>query len=120
VERARAGEGPTLIEAKTYRYFHHSGVGGAKIGQVGAFGLAYRSDRELRHWLGRDPIKIFRNTLVSTGILTGDQADSIEAKVKQDIDNAFAEAQKSKIAPLDEALRTVYASGDTVPATQLG
>jgi TPP-dependent pyruvate/acetoin dehydrogenase alpha subunit len=58
--------------------------------------------------------------LVNTGILTAKEADATEDKVKQEIDNAFAEAMKSKVAPLDEALRTVYASGDTVPATQLG
>ncbi|MFI5400000.1 MAG: thiamine pyrophosphate-dependent dehydrogenase E1 component subunit alpha, partial [SAR324 cluster bacterium] len=38
VERARAGEGPTLIEAKTYRYYNHWGAPGAKPGQLGAFG----------------------------------------------------------------------------------
>ncbi|MCL6609174.1 MAG: thiamine pyrophosphate-dependent dehydrogenase E1 component subunit alpha, partial [Geminicoccaceae bacterium] len=48
VDKARAGGGPTVIECKTYRWYDHYGVGGAKIGVDGAFGLGYRSDRELR------------------------------------------------------------------------
>jgi len=56
VAKARAGGGPTLIECKTYRWYDHYGAGGAKIGVDGAFGLGYRSDRELRDWMGKDPM----------------------------------------------------------------
>ena len=42
VDRARNGGGPTLIEAKTYRFYDHSGLAGAKPGVIGAFGLPYR------------------------------------------------------------------------------
>jgi len=46
VERARAGDGPSSIEAMTYRWYDHSGFSGAKAGADGAFGLPYRSDDE--------------------------------------------------------------------------
>ena len=120
VDRARNGDGPTLIEAKTYRYFHHSGVAGAKIGELGTFGLAYRSDRELRHWLARDPIRIYRDTLTRIGVMSAQEANEVEAKVIREIDDAFEVALKSPEPPLDEALRTNYYSGDVVRATHLG
>ena len=75
VERARAGEGPTLIEAKTYRYYAHWGAPGAKVGELGSFGYdpqaitSWRPERELRDWLQRDPVDISRNTLISWGVL---------------------------------------------------
>ena len=65
VDKARAGGGPTIIECKTYRWYDHYGAGGAKIGVDGAFGLGYRSDRELRDWMAKDPIPRFREFLVS-------------------------------------------------------
>ena len=57
VDRARAGEGPTLIEAKTYRYYNHWGAPGAKPGELGAFGYdplaisSFRPEREVRAWM---------------------------------------------------------------------
>ena len=76
VDRARAGEGPTLIEAKTYRYYNHWGAPGAKAGQLGAFGYdplaisSFRPEREVRAWMQRDPVDICRNTLINWGVLT--------------------------------------------------
>ena len=70
VDRARAGEGPTLIEAKTYRYYNHWGAPGAKPGELGAFGYdplaisSFRPEREVRDWMARDPVDICRNTLI--------------------------------------------------------
>ena len=64
VDRARAGEGPTLIEAKTYRYYNHWGAPGAKAGELGAFGYdplaisSFRPEREVRAWMPRDPVDI--------------------------------------------------------------
>ena len=75
MERARAGEGPTLIEAKTYRYYNHWGAPGAKPGQLGAFGYdplaitSFRPEREVRDWMQRDPVDICRNTLVNWGVM---------------------------------------------------
>ena len=50
-----SGGGPTIIECKTYRWYDHYGTGGAKIGVDGAFGLGYRSDRELVTGCPRTP-----------------------------------------------------------------
>ncbi len=63
VEKARAGGGPTIIECKTYRWYDHYGMRGAQIGMDGAFGLGYRSDRELREWMAKDPIPTIQTVL---------------------------------------------------------
>jgi pyruvate dehydrogenase E1 component alpha subunit len=70
VARARNGEGPTLIEAKTYRFYDHNGLAGAEQGVLGAFGLPYRSDRDVRAWIANDPLTRFRDQLIAIGILT--------------------------------------------------
>jgi TPP-dependent pyruvate/acetoin dehydrogenase alpha subunit len=91
VERARRGEGPTLLEMKTYRYRGHSRSDPAK----------YRPDGELDAWKGRDPIEILGAKLASEGILSAaDQASIREA------------TQHAAAAPyptLEETERYVYA-----------
>ena len=66
LERARAGDGPTLLECKTYRFFDHVGVRG--------MGLSYRTDAELEEWQKRDPIHMFEARLAELGVLSQEQA----------------------------------------------
>jgi pyruvate dehydrogenase E1 component alpha subunit len=117
VARARAGQGPTVIEAKTYRFYDHSGLAGAKPGVLGAFGLPYRSDKDVAAWIANDPILRFRRTLVAVGVLTDEQADQIEADVKKKIDDSIAFARNSPHPEPDAGLEHVYAQG-TVAASQ--
>jgi TPP-dependent pyruvate/acetoin dehydrogenase alpha subunit len=118
VERARAGEGPTLIEAKTYRYYGHSGGAGIKAGQVGSFGLPYRPDREVRAWMARDPIDIHKKTLLILGLITEAGAQELEEKAKAEVAAAFKYADESPVPKPEDGLKNVYAAG-TVPARQL-
>jgi TPP-dependent pyruvate/acetoin dehydrogenase alpha subunit len=111
VERARAGEGPTMIEAKTYRFYDHSGLAGAKPGQLGAFGLPYRSDKDVKAWIANDPIPRFRRQLIAVGVLTEETADQLEAEVKKEIDEAVEFARSSPLPKEDAALEHVYAEG---------
>ena len=109
VERARAGEGPTLIETKTYRYYDHAGLAGAKPGVLGAFGLPYRSDSEVRAWIAEDPIPKMRRQLIANSILTDEEADAIEAEMKTLVADSI-EAARIAPAPLqDAALGHVFA-----------
>jgi pyruvate dehydrogenase E1 component alpha subunit len=85
LDRGRSGGGPTLLEMKTYRYAGHS------RGDAGA----YRPAGELEAWLARDPIELYRATLLEDGVIDSDQAAAIRA----------AEAER-----LAEAERTVLAS----------
>lgn len=111
VEKARAGGGPTVIECKTYRWYDHYGMSGAKIGMDGAFGLGYRSDRELREWLAKDPITRFRGFLVDEKILTEKRADEIAAEVRQAVENAAAFAEAQPVPKPEDGLLNVFAEG---------
>lgn len=73
VDRARRGQGPTLIEAKTYRYRGHSRSDPRK----------YRTSEEEAYWRGRDPIKLFRDDLIAAGQLTAQEFERLQAEVDQ-------------------------------------
>ena len=116
VDRARNGEGPTLIEAKTYRFYDHAGLSGAKSGVLGAFGLPYRSDKDLMAWIANDPLPKFRNTLVAIGALTQKQADEMEADVKKQVAESIEFARNSPKPQQDRGLSNVYAQGSVSPS----
>jgi TPP-dependent pyruvate/acetoin dehydrogenase alpha subunit len=121
VERARAGEGPTLIEAKTYRYYNHWGAPGAKPGVLGAFGYdplaitSFRPERELRAWMARDPVDIARTTLISWKVLDRAKADAIEADAKKEMVEAFAWADKQPFCKPEDGLKNVFVEGSVAP-----
>src|SRR5437899_7286149 len=83
--RARSGDGPTLIECKTYRWHGHSEHDKA----------FYRSDEELAMWKSRDPIPTFTTYLKGVHVLTDDKQAEVEARVKQTIDDAVEFAMNS-------------------------
>ena len=119
VERARAGDGPTMIEAKTYRFYDHSGFAGASVGTLGAWGLPYRSDRDVAAWIANDPITKFRAQLIALDVLTEQEADDIVADVKQQVQDSIEFARNSPDPEPDAALANVYAEGKVAPS-QLG
>lgn len=121
VERARAGEGPTLIEAKTYRYYNHWGAPGAKPGELGAFGYdplaitSFRPEREVRAWMSRDPVDICRDTLISWKVLDRAKADEIEAAAKKEMVEAFAWADEQPFCKPEDGLKNVFVEGSVTP-----
>lgn len=121
VDRARAGEGPTLIEAKTYRYYNHWGAPGAKPGQLGAFGYdplaisSFRPEREVREWMARDPVDIARETLISWKVLDAARAAQIEADVKKEVVEAFAWADQQPMCKPEDGLKHVFVEGTVAP-----
>jgi pyruvate dehydrogenase E1 component alpha subunit len=99
-EKARAGDGPSLIECMTYRYSGHSRADPAK----------YRPEGELEKWKERDPIKLYRQRLRQFGVDEG-TIMRIDAEVKREVDEA-TEACKASPPPSLELLTTdVYADG---------
>ncbi|MCR8995304.1 thiamine pyrophosphate-dependent dehydrogenase E1 component subunit alpha [Brevibacillus laterosporus] len=99
-ERARRGEGPTLIEAKTYRYKGHSKSDAKK----------YRTrDEELDWRKNRDCIKRLQDVLIEQGLLTQEQAKEIEQQAKKEIEEAVVFAEKSPMPSLDTLEEDVYA-----------
>lgn len=99
IERARNGEGPSLIEAKTYRWKGHSKSDAKK----------YRTREEENEWKAKDPIKRFRSMLVEAGILTEEQAEEIRKGAKQEIEGAIEFAEQGPKPTEDDLLTDVYA-----------
>jgi pyruvate dehydrogenase E1 component alpha subunit len=102
VEKARRGEGPTLIECKTYRHKGHSRVDPAK----------YRPKEEVLDWLRRDPIKNLKEYLAREYSLTDDELQSIEKEAAIRIDEAVKFALESPYPKPEEALEDVYSQGE--------
>jgi len=100
VARARAGEGPTLLEMKTYRYSGHSRSDPA----------TYRLAGELDLWLKRDPIDLFAAQLVSEKVIDGDALTRIVAEQRDAVEAATQAALASPPPDLSEMLRHVSAT----------
>jgi len=98
VEQARRGNGPTLIEAKTYRFMGHS------RGDPGK----YRREDELSDWQSRDPIPLFRTYLVDRGV-DRQTLDSLEESVDEGIDEAVKYALAAPHPDPSETYSHVYA-----------
>lgn len=103
VERARAGQGPTLVEAKTYRYREH-----AEFGPFAEAIAGYRTTEEVERWRKRDPITSFRQVLIRDEILSAADLDRIEAEVQAEVADALTYARESAFPDLDQAFAGVY------------
>jgi len=100
VTRARAGEGPSIIECMTYRHYGHSRTDPAK----------YRPEGELEQWLMRDPVKVLRDRLVAAGVGEA-ELESIEARAKAVVDAAIEAAKAAPLSDPSEAFTDVWADG---------
>jgi pyruvate dehydrogenase E1 component alpha subunit len=98
--RARAGEGPSMIEAMTYRHGGHSRADPAK----------YRPDAEVAEWLAKDPIPRYRARLLDEGA-SEEQLAAIEADVAAQVDVATEEAKAGAIPGDDLLMKDVWADG---------
>lgn len=99
VDRARSGEGPTLIEAKTYRYYAHTSDDDDKL---------YRTAEEVELWRRKDPITVLRQYLVESRLLDEATEERIDVEVTETIAAAVAEAEAAE-DPVDP-LAHVYAA----------
>jgi TPP-dependent pyruvate/acetoin dehydrogenase alpha subunit len=101
VDRARRGEGPTLIEAKTYRFDEHQ-VGLSIIGDP------YRPEAELHEYVGsRDPLVLFKRVLLQNGIDDG-EIQSIEMRVAEEVAGAIAFGEQSPLPDAAEVYQHMY------------
>jgi TPP-dependent pyruvate/acetoin dehydrogenase alpha subunit len=99
-DKARAGDGPSLIECLTYRYSGHSRADPAK----------YRPEGELEKWKERDPIKIYRERLKQFGVAE-ETILGIDAAVKREVDEATEACKAAPPPALDILTTDVYADG---------
>ncbi|ELP3492519.1 thiamine pyrophosphate-dependent dehydrogenase E1 component subunit alpha [Pseudomonas aeruginosa] len=101
IERARAGEGPSLIEVKLTRYYGHF-EGDAQT---------YRDPDEVKHYREtRDCLKQFRERTCHAGLLSASDLDAIDAEVEARIEDAVQRAKNDPKPEPDDLLRDVYVS----------
>jgi pyruvate dehydrogenase E1 component alpha subunit len=98
VARARAGQGPTLVECETYRYVGHSRSDPGH----------YRPQEEVETWRARDPIPRLKTWLLEEGIATSEKMEELEKTVEREIEEAVAFARASPEPRPEEALEGVY------------
>jgi TPP-dependent pyruvate/acetoin dehydrogenase alpha subunit len=99
-EKARNGDGPSIIECMTYRHYGHSRTDPAK----------YRPEGELEEWLMRDPVKVMRERLVAAGI-PDPEIEEIERRAGRLVADAIEEAKGAPLSDPAEAFTDVWADG---------
>lgn len=100
ISRARAGDGPSLIEATTYRHGGHSRADPGK----------YRPEAEVAEWMAKDPVPMYRNRLLQEGVPEATLA-AIEAEVAAAVELATDEAKSGGVPGEDLLLKDVWADG---------
>jgi len=103
IARARRGEGPSLIEARSFRYYGHF-VGDAQT---------YKTKEEVEGYKVRDPITVFKKRVLDHGLISETQLTKIDAQVKEAIEEAVRFAEKSPYPAPEECLTDVYVSYPT-------
>jgi TPP-dependent pyruvate/acetoin dehydrogenase alpha subunit len=100
VARARRGEGPTVVEALTYRHFGHSRTDPAR----------YRPAEEVEEWMARDPLLVSRQRLVGSGVSEA-EVDAADGRAAEVVGQASAAAQAAPAADPAQAYTDVWADG---------
>ena len=100
VERARAGEGPALLEAKTYRYYDHQGVKGLRI--------PYRTQEEIDSWMARDAITSLEERMVAAKVATAAELEQVWSDTREEMDAAIAFGEQSPDPDPADLLDNVY------------
>ena len=98
LRRARAGEGPSLIECKTYRIRGHSRSDRNR----------YRTKEEIESWVRRDPIVHLREELLHLGLLAAEEIAAVQAEAEAEIASAIEYARQSPAPRVSELTRDVY------------
>ena len=101
LKMGRAGEGPSLIECKTYRWRgHHEGDPNQ--------GRRYRTTEEIESWKKRDPVERLAKKLIADKIITNKKIEALKKRVLEDIEEAVAYANESEFPGLEELYEDVY------------
>lgn len=99
IARARSGEGPTLIECLTYRWFGH---------HEGDPGTSYREKDEIAGWKARDPVKRLKAEVIESGVATEQDFIAIDSEIRDVLEDAAQFALASPLEQVETALLHVY------------
>ena len=103
VDKARKGNGPTLLEFRTWRHFGHW------EGDPDAYLFTYRDRQEHEAWLKKDPIPKFRNDIINGNFATVEELNAIDDKVAREIEEAIEFAENSPYPDVSILTEDVYA-----------
>ncbi len=109
VARARAGEGPTLIEALTYRFEEHS-LGLDRIRKS-----EYRTNAEIDEWRKRDPIDVLTRNILESGMGTKDECDQISDRARAAVEEAVEFARNSPFPDESELYEDMFSAEMPIP-----
>lgn len=98
VDRARKGQGPTLIECKTWRWRGHF------EGDPGT----YKDPKEQEAWMDKEPVGRYRTFLEENGVMTSDETSAIDTMIDDEIDAAIAYASESPLPKPEDVVKDVY------------
>ncbi|MBX2942972.1 MAG: pyruvate dehydrogenase (acetyl-transferring) E1 component subunit alpha [Cyclobacteriaceae bacterium] len=101
-DRARKGDGPTLLEFRTYRYKGHSMSDPAK----------YRSKEEVQEYKDQDPLEVVKKTILDNKMATQKEIDAIDAKVDAQVEESVKFSEESNYPDPSEAMHDVYVQAD--------
>ena len=104
IKRARRGDGPTLIEARTYRTRGH-------IEAETAFlqGGSYRSQEEIEQWKGRDPIDLYSGRLQADGVIDAQVLEQMDVRVRATVQATFEFAEQSELPDVSQVFECMFA-----------
>ncbi len=109
VERAKRGDGPTLVEVMTYRFREHAE--GLRLA------VDYRDPGEKERWLQRDPIKLFRQVLIERSVATEAEMDALEAEVAQEVEDCVKFSDDSPYPETKVAFQHLYTDAYEMEST---
>ncbi len=98
IDRARVGGGPTLLEAKTYRFLGHF-VGDPQ---------PYRTKEEVEEWKKRCPIHLFRQRVIGEGKFSAAELDVVDAALKKEMEAAVQFGRESPEPEIESALQDIF------------
>src|SRR5215468_1438228 len=101
IQRARSGQGPTLVECKTFRMTGHSAHDDA----------GYVPNELFQYWEERDPIRRYKSFLIERGLVTETKVKEMQARVNREIDEAIQIAEKDPFPDPEDCLKDVYYEG---------
>jgi len=100
LDRARRGEGPALLEIKTYRWRGHL-EGDPQL---------YRTKEEVTEWMKKDPVKRFEQVLLAQGLLTQEDIHRVQIEADAEVAEAQRFAEESPEPPPEDAFNAIYAT----------
>ena len=105
IEKIRNGEGPMMLECKTYRFYDHVGVKGTASN--------YRTDEEVEEMRKRDPLVVHETRLIESGIMDADSIQAIKDDIQKEVDISVEFADQSPFPELEDMLVDVYTNGES-------